>query len=156
MATSASQDEIFRADQQHTLSSKSRNFSSFHTEQGGPIAHTTSKDNGSAMRKATSASQDEIFRADKQHTLSSKSRNFSSFHTEQGGPIAHLVRAPTADMECAGLRHSHADACNYPQNQTLFLLSFFAIVVLLIRRGSGSLLSGRHGVWYLKHAVGST
>jgi hypothetical protein len=39
MASSAAQDEIFRADKQLDPSKKTRNFSSFHTEQGGPIVH---------------------------------------------------------------------------------------------------------------------
>ena len=38
-ASSAADDEIFRADKQHSAPITSRNFSSFHTEQGGPIAH---------------------------------------------------------------------------------------------------------------------
>jgi hypothetical protein len=39
MASSAAQDEIFRADKQLDPSRKTRNFSSFHKEQGGPIVH---------------------------------------------------------------------------------------------------------------------
>ena len=38
-ASATADDEIFRADKQHLAANKSRNFSSFHTEQGGPITH---------------------------------------------------------------------------------------------------------------------
>jgi hypothetical protein len=46
-AASVAQDEIFRADKQP--SAKSRNFSSFHTEQGGPIVHMTRPPTADAM-----------------------------------------------------------------------------------------------------------